>query len=234
MRPGIADSRLEIEILADAEAVAARGAALIAEAAADAIAARGRFTLALSGGRTPWAMIRALAAFPLPWTEIHIFQVDERAAPAGDDARNLVHLEDALGTLPIRIHPMPVEAADLEAGAGAYALELKSVAGDPPVLDLVHLGLGADGHTASLVPGDPVLDAAAEVAATGPYQGHRRITLTFPMLDQARRILWVVTGGDKADALARLEKADGSIPAGRVRQDRAWILADRAAASIPG
>jgi 6-phosphogluconolactonase len=99
------------------------------------------------------------------------------------------------------------------------------------VLDLVHLGLGADGHTASLVPGDAALDVLdAEVALTAPYRGRRRMTLTFPVVDMARSVLWVVTGADKAAMLERLCKGDRSIPAGCVRQDRALLIADRAAA----
>jgi len=126
---------------------------------------------------------------------------------------------------------MPVEAPDLEAAAARYARELEAVTGTPAVLDLVHLGLGSDGHTASLVPGDPVLDVAdADVAPTGVYQGRRRLTLTFPMLDRSRRVLWLVTGGEKAGMLGRLRAGDASIPAGRVCQDRAILIADRAAA----
>jgi len=133
------------------------------------------------------------------------------------------------------MHAMPVEAADLDRAAGQYALTLQEVAGLPPVLDLVHLGLGPDGHTASLVPGDPVLDVTdADVAVTGPYQGRRRMTLTFPIINRSRRVLWLVTGGEKAGTLVRLRDGDPSIPASRVRQDRALILADRAAAERLG
>ena len=96
---------------------------------------------------------------------------------------------------------------------------------------LVHLGLGPDGHTASLVPGDPVLDITdADVAATGSYHGRRRMTLTFPTINRCRLVLWLVTGGEKAAALVRLREGDRSIPASRVRQDRSLVLADRAAA----
>lgn len=228
---------MNLEVLADADAVARRAAAVIAAEARAAVAARGRCVLAVSGGRTPWAMLRALAREDVPWGAVHLFQVDERIAPAGDPERNLTRLQENLlahAPLPFgQVHAMPVEAADLAAAAAAYAAALREVAGVPPVLDLVHLGLGPDGHTASLVPGDPALDVAdAEVALAGPYQGHRRMTLTFPAINRARRVLWVVTGTEKAPMLARLRGADRTIPAGRVRQDRAMLLADRGAAAL--
>jgi 6-phosphogluconolactonase len=227
---------VKLEILADADSVARRAAAFVAAEARAAVKKRGRFTLALSGGTTPWKMLRALADEDLPWQEVHLFQVDERVAPAGDPDRNLVHLrESLLGLAPLpeaQLHPMPVEEVDLEAAARRFARSLEEVAGDPVVLDLVHLGLGTDGHTASLVPGDPVLDVDdADVAVTeAAYQGRRRMTVTFPLLDRARRILWLVTGVSKSDMLVRLREGDPAIPAGRVRQDRAVALADRAAA----
>lgn len=230
---------MKIEVLADADAVARRGAAVIAEAARVAFAARGRFVVAVSGGHTPWQMLRALAGEDVPWSGVHVVQVDERVAPAGHPDRNLTHLrESLLAHAPLcaeQIQAMPVEAPDLDAAAERYAATLAEVAGVPPVLDLVHLGLGPDGHTASLVPADPVLEVNdADVALTGIYQGRRRMTLTYPVLDRARRILWVVTGGEKAGMLARLREGDASIPAGRVRRDRALILADRAAAEQLG
>jgi 6-phosphogluconolactonase len=226
---------MELEVLADADAVAARGAAVIAADARAAVAARGRFTFAVSGGRTPWVMLRLLAREDVPWASVHLLQVDERVAPAGDTDRNLTHLfESLLDRVPLppeQIHAMPVEFPDLRIATARYAATLAAVAGAPPVLDLVHLGLGPDGHTASLVPNDPVLDGThADVAVTGVYQGRLRMTLTYPTIDRARRILWVVTGGEKAGMLARLRKRDPGIPAGRVRQDAALVLADRAAA----
>ena len=166
---------------------------------------------------------------------MHVVQVDERVAPAGDPDRNLTHLRESLlehaPLPPEQIHAMPVEEKDLEAAAASYARLLQQIAGSPPVLDLAHLGLGPDGHTASLVPGDPVLDVTdRDVALTGLYQQRRRMTLTYPMLNRSRRILWLVTGPEKAEMLARLQRGDASIPAGRVRQDKAQVLADRAAA----
>jgi 6-phosphogluconolactonase len=226
---------LKIEVLADAGSVARRAAEFIAEEARAAVQARGRFTLAVSGGRTPWQMLRALADLQLPWSAVHLYQVDERVAPAGDADRNLTHIrESLLGKVelsPGQVHPMPVEDRDLEAAAARYAHDLESVAGTPPVVDLVHLGLGPDGHTASLVPGDPVLRITnAEVGVTDTYQGRLRMTLTYPALDRARRILFVVTGAEKAEVLERLCGGDRSIPAGRVGQARALVIADRAAA----
>ena len=226
---------MRIEALADADSVARAGAALTAAEARAAVVARGRFIVAFSGGHTPWQMLRALADEQVPWAGVHIVQVDERVAPAGDPDRNLTHLrESLLARCPLRpeqVHAMPVESADLEEAGERYALTLRQIAGSPAVLDLAHLGLGPDGHTASLVPGDPVLDVTgADVALTGVYQGRRRMTLTYPVLNRSRRIVWLVTGRDKADMLARLYKGDDSIPAGRVRRDRALVLADREAA----
>jgi 6-phosphogluconolactonase len=227
---------MKIEVLADPEAVARQAAAVIAAEARAAVAARGRFILAVSGGHTPWLMLRALAGEEVPWESVQVLQVDERVAPAGHPDRNLTHLrESLLGHVPLRadqIQAMPVEAPDLEAAARQYAQTLQELAGIPPVLDLAHLGLGPDGHTASLVPGDPVLDVSdADVALTGVYQGRQRMTLTYPILNRSRRILWLVTGSEKAGPLVRLRDGDRPIPAGRVRQDQALVLADRAAAA---
>jgi 6-phosphogluconolactonase len=226
---------VQIEILADANAVAEQAARIIAADARQAVVARGRFVLAISGGRTPWQMLRLLANEDVPWKALHIVQVDERVAPAGSPDRNLTHLRASLlehaPLDPEQIRAMPVESADLDAAATEYSDALAKIAGSPPVLDLIHLGLGPDGHTASLVPGDAVLHVMdRDVALTAPYQGHRRMTLTYPILNRARRILWLVTGDDKTGPLARLRNGDGSIPAGRVRQDVALVLADRAAA----
>jgi 6-phosphogluconolactonase len=204
----------------------------IVEECRQAVRARGRFVAAISGGRTPWEMLRVLAEQDVPWEHVIVVQVDERVAPTGHVDRNLTHLRESLERAPLdagHIHAMPVEAPDLDAAVERYSALTKN-AGSPR-LDLVHLGLGADGHTASLLPGDSVLDVTdADVALTGVYQGRRRMTLTYPILNRARRVLWVVTGSDKAGPLARLLKGDVSIPAGRVRQDQALILADRAAA----
>jgi len=231
---------MNIEVLADSGSVAQRAASIIAEAAWEAIGARGRFVMAVSGGHTPWLMLRELAAARIPWQAVHIFQVDERLAPAEHTDRNLIHIRESLlpyAPLPAdQLYAMPVESADLGTAVAEYAETLQSRSGDPPVLDLVHLGLGPDGHTASLVPNDPVLDVEnADVAMTGPYQGRRRMTLTYPIINRARRVLWVVTGSEKAEMVHRLLDGDRSIPAGRIRADGAVLLADCAAAqSIEG
>ena len=227
---------MQIEVLENADAVAKKAAVIIADEARNVVTARGRFVMAVSGGQTPWLMLRALANEDVPWDHVHLAQVDERVAPPEHPDRNLTHLrESLLSRAPLRpeqVHAMPVDLLDLEAAAVQYAQTLAEIAGSPPILDLVHLGLGPDGHTASLVPGDPVLAVIdRDVALTGNYQGRRRMTLTYPILNRSRRILWVVTGEEKAAALARLRKADHSIPAGRVDQERGQLLADRAAAS---
>ena len=225
---------MKIEILPDADAVAQKGAEIIAAEARAAVKARARFIIAVSGGHTPWVMWRALANEDVPWDHVNVVQVDERVAPAGDPDRNLTHLRETLlehsPLRPEQIHAMPVESSDLDAVAKRYAMTLQEIAGSPPVLDLVHLGLGPDGHTASLVPGDPVLNVSdRDVAITGAYQGRRRMTLTYPILNRARRILWIVTGKDKVDAFARLREGDPTIPAGRIQRDNAVALVDQAA-----
>ena len=222
----MADHRLEV--LEDADAVHRRGAEVIAEAAKADISERGHFALAVSGGRDPWPMFSQLEDYELDWTMIEIFQVDERVAPAGSDQRNLTHLVESLSIgAQGSIRPMPVTDDDLETAADRYAASL------PDALDQAHMGLGPDGHCASLVPGDPVLDVTDKrVAMTaGEYQGVRRMTLTYPELHRVRRLLWVVTGEEKVDALSRLLDRDPSIPAGRVEPGGdSLVLADRAAA----
>ena len=226
---------MKIEVYADADAVALAAAKLIAKEARDAVASRGKFVMAVSGGKTPWVMLRHLAQEDVPWKGVHVVQVDERVAPEGDPDRNLTHLRESLlehaPLHPTQIHAMPVESGNLEAACVQYEQILRTIAGSPPVLDLVHLGLGPDGHTASLVPGDPVLDVTnADVALTGIYQNRRRMTLTYPIINRSRRVLWLATGAEKAGMLARLQAGDVSIPAGRVSRDPALVLADRAAA----
>jgi 6-phosphogluconolactonase len=219
---------IQTEVLADGDAASRRGAELIAAAGQEAVAARGEFSLALSGGKTPWRMIGLLGDIEeMPWERTQIFQVDERVAPPGDEARNLTHLVRMLAlSHQAALRPMPVTSRDLDAAASEYESQL------PERLDLVHLGLGPDGHTASLVPGDPVLDVSdRRVAITaGEYEGYRRMTLTYPELDAARRILWLTLGEKVRDPLAQLLASDHSIPAGRVENDDMVVVADAAAA----
>ena len=217
-----------LEVLDDPEAVHRRGAELIAEAIRDASASRQRCGLGVSGGTDPWPMFSQLEDYGLDWTRIEIFQVDERVAPPGSDERNLTHLIESLSIgAQGSIRPMPVDDDDLEAAADRYAGSL------PEALDIAHLGIGPDGHTASLVPGDPVLEVTdRRVAVTsGEYQGVRRMTLTYPEIERVRRLLWVVTGEEKVDALRKLLNQDPSTPSGRVRPGgESLVLADRAAA----
>jgi 6-phosphogluconolactonase len=225
---------MDVEVFDNAESVARAAASTIASDARDAVAARGRFTMAVSGGKAPWEMLRALANEDVPWKDVYVFQVDERIAPAGDPDRNLTHLRESLlehaPLPPNQIFAMPVEASDLQAAALEYSQTLKTVSGSPAILDLAHLGMGPDGHTASLVPDDPVLNVSnADVALTGVYMGRRRMTLTFPIINRSRRILWLITGSEKVPMFPRMREADPTIPAGRVSQAQALVMADRAA-----
>jgi 6-phosphogluconolactonase len=223
----MSDDTPTFEILPDPAELARRAAQLVAEHARRAVAERGAFTFAVSGGHSPLAMFGALSGEDFPWNRTAIYQVDERVAPAGDSARNLTGLLASLPAAALAdVRAMPVEAPDLESAADRYARLL------PDRFDLIHLGLGPDGHTASLVPGDPVLDVVdRDVALTGPYMGLRRMTMTYPAIDRGRALLWLVTGPEKAEALGRLREHDASIPAGRVAADRALVLADAAAAA---
>jgi 6-phosphogluconolactonase len=219
---------LQLEVVADERAAARRAAELIAEAGAAAAAERGPFGLAMSGGRSPWAMLAILGELEqMPWPQTELFQVDERIAAPGSEDRNLTHMVLGLSMEhQATLRPMPVTQRDLEAAARNYESSL------PERFDLVHLGLGPDGHTASLVPGDPVLEVSdRRVALTAEeYQGHRRMTLTYSALNEARQILWLVTGADKREPLAKLLEGDPSIPAGRVRHEETIVVADEAAA----
>jgi 6-phosphogluconolactonase len=230
---------MQIEILADVAAVAQRAAEFVADRARKAVATRGRFVMAVSGGTTPWQMLRALAdEADVPWREIQFVQVDERVAPDGNADRNLTHLTECLvGKSPLsidQIHPMPVNMTSLEEAARSYEQVLAQVAGPERLLDLVHLGLGTDGHTASLIPGDASLDVVnGDVAPVGTYQGRRRLTLTYPTINRSREILWLVTGESKAEMVQRLLRQDHTIPSGRVTADRATLLMDQPAAKSP-
>jgi len=226
---------MQIKILPDPTSVASASAALVAERVLQSVAERGRFTIALSGGSTPWAMLAEIAKEDLPWDKVHVFQVDERVAPTGDKDRNLTHmyasLLDSTPIPPGQIYPMPVEDADLDEGCRRYAVTLSRIVGNPTVIDLIHLGLGPDGHTASLIPEDKSLDVTdMDVASAGPYQERMRMTLTYPIINRAREIMWLLTGSGKTEMLNRMKAGDKSIPAGRVSQENAIVFADQAAA----
>jgi 6-phosphogluconolactonase len=227
---------IALHVWDDAAAASTQAAQWIAMTARQAVANRGRCVLAVSGGSTPQAMFAALAEADVPWTSVHLVQVDERLAPLGDASRNLTHLQqDLLDRVPLprkQVYRMPAEADDPVAAARRYTKTLEALAGSPPMFDIVHLGLGDDGHTASLVPGDPVLEVRdEEVAVTAFYKGRRRMTLTYPALDRARHRLWLVTGKAKSAMLARLLQGDITIPAGRVESQHSVVFADGAAAS---
>jgi 6-phosphogluconolactonase len=214
----------ELITLPDPVALAKRAAATVAALARESVSDHGSFTFAVSGGKTPWSMFAELAHEDVPWSSVKIFQVDERVAPDGDPDRNLTNLQKSLGGAPAEVVAMPVNEPDLTAGAAEYAAAL------PARFDLVHLGLGPDGHTASLVPGDPVLKVTDRlVAVTLPYQGHERMTLTYPGLSRANELLWLISGEDKKSALAKLIKGDDSIPASHVEARHSMILADSSA-----
>jgi 6-phosphogluconolactonase len=220
----------------DAAAAAARAADEVAAACREAISERGAALIAVSGGETPWLMLEELRTRNLPWDRLRIAQVDERIAPRGDPRRNLTRLEQILvagGPLPrANLLAMPVDEADPARAAGDYQRLLESQGGRPLQLDLVHLGLGNDGHTASLVPDDPVLDVHdRDVALTREYQGLRRMTLTLPALGRARRRLWLVSGTAKAARLQQLLAGAGGIPAVRVPRHSALVICDAAAAA---
>lgn len=229
---------MQTDTLPDATAVAQRAAEFVADRARRAVAARGRFVMAVSGGTTPWQMLTALASVAeVPWQQFQFVQVDERVAPDGHTDRNLTHLTECLvGKSPLsidQIHAMPVNMTSLEEAARSYEQMLAQVAGPDRLLDLVHLGLGADGHTASLVPGDASLGVSdADVVPVGIYQGRRRLTLTYSIINRSREILWLVTGDSKAEMVQRLLRQDHTIPAGRVTADRATLLMDHAAAKL--
>jgi 6-phosphogluconolactonase len=214
----------ELREFRDATAVASAAADYVAQCARHSIEANGHFSFAVSGGRTPWTMFETLAHMDVAWSEVVLYQVDERIAPAGDETRNLTHLERSLGACRPTIVAMPVNEDDLDDAAATYARML------PDRFDLVHLGLGPDGHTASLIPGDPVLAVRDRlVAVTGVYQGEQRMTLTYDALARADQLLWLVTGEDKRTALSDLLRGDASIPATGVEAAASLVMADDAA-----
>ena len=228
---------MRVIVAQDAEGAARCAAGELARACAAAVADRGRACIALSGGRSPLRAFELFARAPLPWASIVVAQVDERCVPAQDARRNLAPLQRLLvdqGELPrVNLLAMPVERGDLERAADEYAAQMRERLGPAGEFDIVQLGLGDDGHTASLVPGDPLLDVDdRDVAVTArPYQGTRRMTLTFRRLQSARERLWFVTGAGKAGPLAELLEGVGSSPAVRVRREDSVLVVDGAAAA---
>lgn len=229
-----------VEVLADGEALASRSVEVILEAGASAIEERGKFVWAISGGTTPRRLLELLSErTDLDWSRTHLFQVDERVAPDGDADRNATMLDTALLTetflaenTPAGIHLMPVTSDDLAAASFGYGELMDQHAGSPVVFDLVQLGMGGDGHTASLIPGDPILGIDdRDVAISEQYQGRIRMSLTWPVLDRAKQLLWVVGGESKQDAVRLFLDNDPSIPATLPTQARATVLLDQAAAS---
>ena len=212
------------------EAAAEAAATEIAGQLRAAIGDSGRASLAVSGGTTPVEMVRRLSQQEVDWVQVDLFQVDERAVPLGDPARNWALVAPLTELIPqSRCHAMPVERDD---GDELYTRALEHATGSPPVLDVVHLGLGADGHTASLVPGDPAVGVTErDVVWVGEYRGHRRMSLTVPVLRRARCQVWLVAGADKAPALGDLVAGRSSAPAARVIDQGAVVFADEAAAS---
>ena len=228
---------VRVDVVATPELAARRAALWLADALRDAIRERDRACIALSGGSSPLPLFRELVRAELDWSAVHVFQVDERVVKRGDPARNLTVLEQVFvheGPLSAeRLHPMWVDRSDLAAAAEAYAESLATLAGSPVVLDAVHLGLGADGHTASLFPGDAACDVTGSaVAVTGEHAGYRRMTLTYPALDAARRIVWFATGEGKQAIVTRLAAGDATIPAARVATGHAVLVADYAAGRL--
>jgi 6-phosphogluconolactonase len=228
------ETPMKTEIFPQAEQVAARAAAYLEQAIREALTHQKSFSLAISGGRTPWEMLKILSKADLPWQRINLFQVDERVAPDGHPDRNLTQLFQAIAGTPmvtqLRIFPMPVTAEDLDAGATEYTEVLNEVT-EGKGLDMIHLGLGTDGHTASLVPGDEVLAVKNRLVACtqNNYQGRIRMTLTYPLLNSAKQILWIVTGSEKKEMVQRMLQQDPSIPAGSIRSENALLLVDQAA-----
>jgi 6-phosphogluconolactonase len=214
----------QLKIYDTVDELARASAAYVAALAHDLQGRTGPFTFALSGGKSPWLMLGELGHENVAWERTKIFQVDERAVPADDDLRNLKHIREALGATNAEIVAMDVENPELDEAAYSYATKL------PERFDLIHLGLGPDGHCASLVPNDPVLKVTDRlVAISGPYQDTMRMTLTYPALFLADQLLWLVSGEDKRDALEKLLDGDTSIPAGRVEAAASLVMVDRAA-----
>ncbi len=198
----------------------------VAPVAAEHVVARQPRTVALAGGSTPRALYEHLANCDLPWPEMEIFFTDERCVPRGDQDSNFRMADEALlSKVPVNVHRMPGERCD----AGDYETEMRDVFGAKPAFDLVLLGLGADGHTASLFPADTALEEDQRWVVAVRRPDHDRLTLTLRVLSAARLALFIVTGPIKHEALRQL-LAGEDIPAARVQASEVLIIADKAAA----
>jgi len=225
---------MRVEVYATPAAAAARAAALVKDCIESAIAGRGLAAIALSGGKTPVGMLSELASAPIDWPRVHVFQVDERLVGEHDTRRNWRVIRAAFersGLPASHLHAMPLDAASPEAGAREYARELRAAVGTPSVLDAVHLGLGEDGHTASLFPGDAAVDAAGEIALSGIHDGMRRMTLTLETINRARARIWLVTGPAKRAIVKRLLEPGAGLIASRVRSAESILVLDREASA---
>jgi len=225
---------MRVEVCSTPQEAATRAAELIAECLREAIARSGNGTVALSGGRTPSTMLQELASAPLDWSRIHIFQVDERLVDDGDERSNMKTIRSAFERPSLAIeqmHHMQIHGDSPQAGADRYTSQIRLVAGNPPTFDVVHLGLGEDGHTASLFPGDSALDADGDVAVTGIHGGVRRMTLTLKVINRARSRVWLVTGNAKRNVVQGLLRRDLALIASRVDQDNSSLVIDREASA---
>jgi 6-phosphogluconolactonase/glucosamine-6-phosphate isomerase/deaminase len=215
---------MDIVVAPDARAAAVEAATWVAKLLRNAVSRRGMATVAFSGGSTPALMLGALADLPVPWEATTVFQVDERVAPDGDPDRNATLL-DVLRPHRPTIQLMPVTASDLGSARDGYAARL------PDRLDVVHLGVGDDGHTASWPPGDPVIEDAGMVAMSREYKGRVRMTLTVHTVNAARRRLVLATGSAKAPVIERWLLHDPAMPVNRVVRTGTVVVLDTEAAA---
>lgn len=227
------DTAVHLEVVS-ADRWASRAADVFELAILAAIEARGRCVIALSGGGTPAPAFAELAARDLPWGQVVLTQADERVAATGSGLRNLTRQMEAFAGLPVRWLPLPVDSP-IDAGIVGFVRELGDLVGRPPIIDVVHLGMGADGHTASLVPGDAVLEELdADVALTDSYEGRERITFTRPLIDRARLALWLIRGKEKEAPLRRWLAGERSMPAGLLEPRLSVVVADESACPQAG
>ncbi|BBD61114.1 6-phosphogluconolactonase [Nostoc sp. HK-01] len=236
----------QVEILSDQSALVARSLELILSKLETAIAQRGQFTIALSGGSTPKPLYEAIAAKDLPWDKIHVFWGDERYVPPDHpDSNELMARRAWLDRVDIpaaNIHAMPTLDADPALSAAKHEQDLQeffhTAPGEFPALDVILLGMGDDAHTASLFPHTDALKVSDRLITVGNKDGNPRITFTYPFINAARSVIFVVAGANKRPALAKVfapEADDFSYPSRLIRpQGELWWLLDSAAgAELP-